>query len=821
MQYFDTEKITRIVNGKHINNNIEKLTNIIIDSRSINLYKTKENIFFAIKGIQNDGHKFIDEVYKNGVRAFVISEEVDFKKYPEAGFIKVNDSIRALQKLSAYKRNLTDIPIIGITGSNGKTIVKEWLFWLLMDKYNVVRSPKSFNSKIGVPLSLWLIEKNTEIGIIEAGISEPGEMEVLEKIIKPKIGIFTNIGYAHQKNFKSLNQKITEKLKLFKNCEKIVFCADNEMLVNRINISLKSVTKISWSAKGKGTVNVDNIKKLKNGTKIRLKYKNSFYEFSIPFIDEGSIENAITCFCSLIALDIKPENDLLKKFSDFQTVAMRLEILDGINNSTIINDTYNSDINSLKIALDFLNQKKGNKKPVIILSDILQSSDNEKKLYSDVSKLIKDKNIHKLVGIGNSLYKNRQLFAPNSEFYPDTLVLLENLRYKDFSDSCILLKGARKFEFEKISKKLQHKSHETVIETDFNLMKHNLEFFKQKLNTDVKLMAIVKAFSYGNGYQETSLFLQHNRIDYLAVAYTDEAVELRKHGIKTPILVMNPSKDSILSIIEYGLEPEIFSIDLLTYFAEYLKKSPVKSLPVHIKFDTGMHRLGIKSEEIPKLKKIIKESGKFNIISVFSHLIGADKKSFDNTTKKQVELFNAMYDDFTENLNINPLKHILNSAGIIRFPEYQFDMVRLGIGLYGITPDLSDKLIPVSTFKTTVSQIHKLKKNETIGYDASDKIKKDSVIATIPVGYADGLDRRLGNGNWEVIINKQKAKTIGNICMDMCMIDVTGINVNTGDEVIIFGQDNTIYKMAKKLDTIAYEIITKLSERVKRVYIQE
>lgn len=821
MLKFSLIQIKDIANGQLINNNVENISLILTDSRNLDIHNAANTIFFAIKGFQNDGHRFIDSLYKSGVRAFVISEEVLYDNFPDAGFIKVNNCITSLQKIAGHKRSQFDIPIIGITGSNGKTIVKEWLFHLLMDKNKVVRSPQSYNSQIGVPLSLWLLDKKSEIGIFEAGISMSGEMDLLQKIILPKIGILTNIGEAHQQNFSSLSQKVAEKIKLFKNCEKIIFPSDNKTISEEIQNIDNSIERISWSKNNNGIVNILNIEKTHNGSVVDLLYNNCKYKYSIPFTDNGSVENSITCFCALIALNIIPNQKILSRFSSLPAIEMRLQILEGVNNSTIINDSYNSDINSLKIALEYLNHKKGNKKTVVILSDVLQNYENEEKLYSEVSELIKSKKISKFIGVGEALSRNKNKFEKDSEFYLTTHSLIERIKYKDISDSCILLKGARSFEFEKICNKLQQQSHETYIEVNLNSIKHNFDFFKKKLGRNVKTMAVVKAFSYGSGYQEIALFLEHNRVDYLAVAYVDEGVELRKHGIKAPIMVMNPAKDAIPLMIEFKLEPEIYSISLLKYFSEFLEKSTLKSFPIHIKLDTGMHRLGLSNNKISEAKQIIEKSEKLQIISIFSHLVGSDNPKFDNKTKEQVKLFDSMFEELSNNLPTKPLKHILNSAGAIRFPEFSYDMVRLGIGLYGVTPQLSAELIQVSTFKTKISQIHHINKGDSVSYNASGKIIEDTITATLPVGYADGLDRKLGNSNWEVIVNNRKTKIIGDICMDMCIINLNGIDAKEGDEVIIFGKENPVSKMAEICNTIPYEIITRLSERVKRIYVHE
>ncbi|MDR2009802.1 MAG: bifunctional UDP-N-acetylmuramoyl-tripeptide:D-alanyl-D-alanine ligase/alanine racemase [Bacteroidales bacterium] len=819
MQSFFLKDITNIVSGEYYGINNIQFRKLITDSRTTG--NSSSDLFIAITGIQHDGHKFINELYKNGVRAFILSKDIQFQNYPEAGFIKVKNTIEALHALASYKRNMFDIPVIGITGSNGKTIVKEWLSWILNNKFKITRNPKSYNSQTGVPLSLWLLEKDSELGIFEAGISQPGEMEKLEKLIKPTIGILTNIGSAHQANFSSVEEKTTEKLKLFKDCKTVIYNSDDQIADRLLKSNNKIEQFITWSENNNGLINIKHIEYLKDKSKISLLYDGKEINFSIPYSDKGSVQNAISCFCVLVALKIDIHGPILKRFASLPNVKMRLEMLKGIHNSVLINDSYNSDINSFEIALDFLNRKKGNRNSIVIMSDILQSSDNEKELYQSVSKLINEKNINRFIGIGKALSAYKKLFHENALFFNNTEEFINDLKYSDFYESAILLKGARDFRFEKISSKLQAKNHETVIETDLNLIKYNLDFFKSHLAPGTKIMAMVKAFSYGSGYVEIASLLQHNRINYLAVAFVDEGIELREGGITTPIMVMNPNLQSLQSMISYRLEPEIYSLTVLRELIRELENNDITDFPIHIKLDTGMHRLGLTEADIDEFCKIINNTKTIKLTSIFSHLAGSDDKNLDYFTKQQVELFLSMYDKICQLTSLKPDRHILNTNGIIRFPEYDFEMVRLGIGMYGLIPELKGEIFQVSRFKSVISQIHHVKKGESISYNRSGKVDRESVIATIPVGYADGLDRRLGNGNWYFYVNSHKAFTIGNICMDMCMIDITDIPANEGDEVIIFGKRNSILEMAEILNTIPYEIITGISQRVKRVYYEE
>ncbi len=819
MLQYSLNNISDFVSGKFFGCSDNCFVKIITDSRKISQFN--ETLFVAIPGEQHDGHKFISDLYSKGVRSFIVSKKIDFNKYPDAAFFLVENPVTALQELAAFKRNNYKKPVIAITGSNGKTIVKEWLYWILSPYFRITRSPKSYNSQTGVPLSLWLLDDDSDIAIIEAGISQPGEMELLEKIIKPDIGIITNIGAAHQINFDSLKQKSAEKMQLLKNCKTVVLNNDCEYVWTQRSL-LSNVEKIlTWSETQNADIFLKKAIFADAFTDLTIQFANNYYNLKIPFTDKGSVQNALSCFAILVALNIEIDEKYLNRFNSLPGVKMRLETIDGIHNSIIINDSYNSDINSLEIALDYLNQKKANKESVLVMSDIHQSNEKETDLIKSVAKIVKDKKINHFIGIGEVLTRNKNQFPNGSVFYENTNSFLEKSGLSIFYDKAVLLKGARDFKFEKISKRLQQKSHLSVVETDLTLMRQNLLYFKSLLKPGTKMMVMVKAFSYGSGYREIAAFLQHNRIDYLAVAFTDEGTELRQNGIETPIMVMNPNVQSLQTMIEYKLEPEIYSVSLLKELVKELRHSNVTDFPIHIKLDTGMHRLGIVPEDIEDLCKLIKESGKIRISSIFSHLSGSDNAGLDSFTQEQVISFGEMYNEIVKLSGYSPDRHILNSAGILRFPDYHFEMVRLGIGLYGLIPALCDKLVPVSTFKSVISQIHKVKKGDTISYNRSGKIKVDSLIATVPVGYADGFDRRLGNGNWSFIVNGIKVPVIGDICMDMCMIDISGIDANEGDEVIIFGPQNTINEMSDILKTIPYEVITGISQRVKRVYFED
>ncbi|HOZ31029.1 MAG TPA: bifunctional UDP-N-acetylmuramoyl-tripeptide:D-alanyl-D-alanine ligase/alanine racemase [Bacteroidales bacterium] len=818
MQTYSLKNISDLLDGKFFGPANNMFQKIATDSRNISNFK--DTLYIAITGKQHDGHKFIPELYSKGVRTFVLSKKIDFNGFPDASFLLVKNTVQALQTITKLKRDNYKNPLIAITGSNGKTIVKEWLYWILSPYYKITRSPKSYNSQTGVPLSLWLIEEDTEIAIIEAGISQPGEMELLEKIIKPDIGILTNIGSAHQIFFNNSKHKTQEKLKLFKNCKTLIINKDNSIAYSQASL-LEKTNIITWSVNGNSDINILNIEIKDDNSQIEISYNHKNYSLTIPFTDKGSIQNAISCFCLLTALKIEISEKLLNRFSSLPGIKMRLETVDGINNSIIINDAYNSDINSLDIALDYLNHKKGNKETLLVMSDMLQSEKNEAQLIKSLSKIIKEKEIDSFIGIGKILMQNKDLLPTNSSFYVDTDDFLEKSGLSVFYNKAVLLKAARNFKFEKISNLLQQKNHISVIETDLNLIRHNLLYFRSIIKPETKLLVMVKAFSYGSGYREIASFLQFNRVDYLAVAFVDEGREIRQQGIETPIIVMNPNIHGIHTMIEFNLEPEVYSISLLKEIIKELNNTKISELPIHIKLDTGMHRLGLSKENLSEFIDIAKTSQKIKVSSVFSHLSASDKKEYDAFTHQQAQRFDEMFKQISNGLGYKPERHLLNSSGIIRFPEYQYEMVRLGIGLYGLISGMEDKIIPVTQFKSKISQIHKVEQTETVSYNRSGKLKKNSIIATVPVGYADGLDRRLGNGNWCFMLNGKKAYTCGDICMDMCMIDITDIPAKESDEVIIFAPQNSILEMSNILKTIPYEVITGISPRIKRIYIEE
>ena len=838
MKGYSVEEIAKVLRGKFLQKADSPLVeHLVLDSRKLNY--TDQSIFFALKGSRRDGHQFIRELYDKGVRNFVVSEEVI--ALPNANVIKVKDTVTALQLLAAHRRKQYKIPVIGITGSNGKTIVKEWLNQLLSADYNIVRSPKSYNSQIGVPLSVWQMEDFHNLAIFEAGISQPDEMDRLAKVIQPTIGIFTNIGKAHTEGFLNIRQKVNEKLRLFAHAEIILFCRDyldiNECIsafraqMKKSDVEFDGFKTFSWSRENlDADVLVKSIEKNSSFTKIILEQKEESFEFTIPLIDDASIENAINCWMLMRYLQI--DSEIIKqRISDLHSVAMRLEMNDAINNCSLINDSYNSDLNSLSIALDFLMQQKQHEKKTVILSDILQSGMNDVKLYNDVNDLLQTKGIHRLFAIGKGISKQENLFAKNqnleTKFFISTENFLEQFSNDWFHNETILLKGARSFEFERIGKRLEQKAHETILEIDLNALTHNLTVYQSLLKPTVKTMVMVKAFSYGSRSFEIANALQFHKIDYLAVAYADEGVELRKAGITMPVMVMNPEQKSFDSIIHFHLEPELYSLRLLKQFIQSvapLKEKFVDGFPIHLELETGMNRLGLGNEDLDELLQLLQENNFLKVKSVFTHLAASEDASLDDYTHMQIHRFSMMSEKITKQLGYAVMRHALNSAGIVRFPDAHFDMVRLGIGLYGFdaTNQLSNKLKNVSTLKTTISQIKKIKAGETIGYGRMGIASQDLTIATVGIGYADGLNRSLSRGAGKMLVNGKLCSIIGNICMDMTMIDISEItDAEEGDEVIVFGNELPVQQMAQWANTIPYEVISTISRRVKRVYFQE
>jgi Alr-MurF fusion protein len=823
MARYSVNELVELIDGRLLQevNAANNISNLLIDSRKV--INGHQACFFALVGPNRDGHQHILEAYKKGVRCFVVSEVIDCTELEGAEIIEVENTLKALQILSKKHRDQFDFPVVAITGSNGKTIVKEWLSQILKTSLELVKSPKSFNSQVGVPLSIWQCSKQHKLGVFEAGISKPGEMVVLENLISPSIGVITNIGTAHDENFESRKQKLTEKFLLFKHCQHVIYCKDDVDIEKEAALLGPKIRLFSWSRNQLADLRVIHTEISNTETIITGVYQENSLTIQIPFVDAASIENAIHCWSVLLTLGY--DNKFIKAgLAKLTSIAMRLELKEGVNNCSLINDYYNSDVVSLEIALDFVEHQHQHRNKTLVLSDILESGKEQEELYKEINELIVAKGITKLIGIGEKISAYASCFNLNKQFYRSTNAFLTQYDLNEFSDETILLKGARQFSFEKISKVLQKKIHNTVLEVNLSAIQHNLNYFKTKLKPKVRLMAMVKAHSYGAGAFEVSNLLQFNKIDYLGVAYADEGVALRKAGISTPIMVMNPDVNAYDLMIKHGLEPEIFTTHTLEMFEKALKSKQLnRAYPIHIKMDTGMHRLGFSIEDVPTLIDKVKRNEGLSVKSVFSHLATSDELQMIEHTQNQINSFIDIKKAFSGVFDEEPLFHILNSAGILTLADAQFDMVRLGLGLYGISslPAYSKHLQAVSALKTNISQVRTLLKGDAIGYSRAGILTRNSCIATIPIGYADGMRRTLGNGKGHVLIKGKKAPIVGNVCMDMCMVDVTSIDTNEGDEVIVFGNGLPIEDFAKNMETIPYEALTGISPRVKRVYYQE
>ncbi len=809
--------VNRIVQGTITGPGEATIESIAIDSR--NLQPSPGAMFVALKGERHDGHHYIEQLYREGVRAFLVSEPGDAARFPEAGFCQVEDTLSALQDLAAARRRDFTGLVGAITGSNGKTIVKEWIYQLLAPSFHIHRSPKSFNSQVGVPLSVLMLDDAHQIGLFEAGISLPGEMKRLEKIISPDLGLFTNLGTAHQENFSGFEQKLKEKLDLFRSCSKIIYRSDrgkNKLTVGPF-LENFSATKIGWSLDGDGQYSYLSSETGSEGRWIKALTPGGELRFFLPFIDEASIENALHAFTFALEAGL-PGEVAVERMGSLEPVSMRMEILRGINNCMLINDAYNSDIGGLSAALNLVDQQRQFKEKILILSDLFQSGMEEEALYREISGLAETRGISLFIGIGPAMMKHQALFPKKSMFYSDTKEFLKRIDRTRFRDSMVLIKGSRLFGFERIAAELQLKTHQTLLEIDLDAMVSNLNHYRALLKEDVKIMVMVKALSYGSGNIEIANMLQYQQVDYLAVAFIDEGIELRNSGIRLPIMVLNPDPSGFGQMIDFNLEPEIYNMRGIQVLKQILNYREIKNYPIHIKLDTGMHRLGFQEEGIAELIPLL-EKGPFRLSSVFSHMAASDEAGQDEFSREQFRRFDQISGILEEVLAYPFDRHILNSAGIERFPYAQYQMVRLGIGLHGI--GLNPGLIPASSYRSTVSQTGKVKKGETIGYSRAGIAETDLIVATIPVGYADGMDRRLGNGNGRVWISGRLVPTIGNICMDMTMLDVTGMEVSEGDEVELFGKNLSVRDVASMAGTIPYEILTSIPERVKRVYLQE
>ncbi|GGF00457.1 bifunctional UDP-N-acetylmuramoyl-tripeptide:D-alanyl-D-alanine ligase/alanine racemase [Flavobacterium limi] len=795
---------------------------ISIDSRS--LQNGPQTLFFALSGVNNDAHTYISELIEKGVRNFVV-EYIPEKYHGKANFLLVQSALDALQKFAAHHRNLFNFPVVGLTGSNGKTIVKEWLNFLLSPDYNIIRSPKSYNSQVGVPLSVVAINEKHNLGIFEAGISTVNEMEKLEQIIKPTIGILTNIGTAHDEGFLNLVQKIDEKLLLFKDCPVIIY-QKNEIVDSCLSqfaaeYMLHPRKLFSWSYTDP-TADVFILKReIKDEvTLIQYQFKKENHDLEIPFSDSASVENAVSCLLTLLYLEYDAET-IQNRMQGLYPVEMRLEVKNGIHNCSIIDDSYSSDFQSLKIALDFLESQKKNASKTVILSDIFQSGFSNEELYFKVAQLIADNKVNRVIGIGSTISSFKNKFS-NCLTYQNTAGFINDFENLNFANETILIKGARSFQFEEIVFLLEEKTHETILEINLNSISHNLNFFKSKLANNVKIMVMVKAFGYGNGGLEIAKLLEHHKVDYLGVAFADEGISLKNGGIKLPIMVLNPESTSFASIIQYQLEPEIYSLKGLNAFLKIAREKNLKDFPIHIKLDTGMHRLGFEENTIDELIETLKGNSTVRIQSILSHMATSDDMKHYDFAMSQIRLFEKLSSKLMNELSVNPIRHILNTSGISNFPGAQYNMVRLGIGLYGVSNDASEQkyLENVGTLKSIISQVRTIPAGDSVGYGRRFMAVKETKIATIPIGYADGISRLWGNGVGYIRIKNQKASIVGSVCMDMLMVDVSGIDCKEGDSVIIFGESPTVTEIADALKTIPYEILTSISQRVKRVFFR-
>lgn len=820
---YTIEKITTLIGARRLGTAEATISWLLTDSRS--LCFPESTLFFALRSERNDGHKYIPELYNRGVRNFVVSTMPLNGGYKDANFLKVTDVLSALQRLAERHRDEFDIPVVGITGSNGKTMVKEWLYQLLSPSMTVTRSPRSYNSQIGVPLSVWLLNENTQVALLEAGISEVGEMDALQDIIQPTIGVLTSLGAPHQENFRSLEEKCMEKLMLFKNASFIAYNTDDAVVSRCVRRSSFKASKIGWSRENPSeALYIKNVSSGTDATTILYVYKGKEASYRLPFIDEASVECSFACAAIALHLGITAEQ-LDERMATLDPVAMRLEVKEGIHGCTLINDTYNSDINSLDIALDFMNRRpdQNGQRRTLILSDIYQSGETQQRLYEKVSELALNRGVQKFIGIGSALKANASaIHVPECHFFEDVQSFVDSDVFRSLHDELILVKGSRAFGFDYIAELLEQKVHETILEVNLNALVDNFNYYRSLMKPETKLVCMVKADAYGAGAVEVSKTLQDHRVDYLAVAVADEGVTLRKNGITCNIIIMNPEMTAFKTMFDYDLEPEVYSFRLMDALIRAAEKEGITNYPVHIKLDTGMHRLGFDPDkDIDEVINRLKHQNAIIPRSVFSHFVGSDSDGFDDFSASQFEKFQRAADKLQAAFSHKILRHIANSAGIEHFPERQLDMCRLGIGLYGVNPRNNNMINNVSTLKTTILQMRTVPADETVGYSRKGKLSQDSVIAAIPIGYADGLDRHLGNGRGYCMVNGCKAPYVGNICMDVAMIDVTGINCKEGDMVEIFGNSLPVTVLSDALDTIPYEVLTSVSNRVKRIYLME
>ncbi len=824
---YNIEQVTTLIGARRYGSRTADIGFLLTDSRS--LCFPEETLFFALRSERNDGHRYIGDLYRRGVHNFVVADvpghyEAD---YPDANFLKVVNPLEALQRLAERHRDEFNIPIVGITGSNGKTMVKEWLYQILSPDLFVTRSPRSYNSQIGVPLSVWLMNEQTRLGIFEAGISKPGEMRALRDIIQPTIAVLTNIGEAHQENFASKQQKCREKLILFHDAKTIVYDADDEIVRQTITEfpHLKG-ERLCWSARDShAPLFIKAIEKKETATTVTYIYKGGDEQhYVLPFIDDASIANSIVCAAVCLHLGLEPAV-IATRMRQLEPIAMRLEVLEGRHGCTLINDSYNSDINSLDIALDFMNRRPDHqgRRRTVILSDIQQSGAGPESLYHEVSGLMMKRGVDKFIGIGPDMCAHQEIIGiADKHFFKGVEQFIHSEVFHGLHEEVILVKGARTFGFDQITELLVQKVHETTLEVNLSNLVKNLNYYRSFMHPSTKLACMIKADGYGAGAVEIAKTLQDHRVDYLAVAVADEGATLRRNGITANIMVMNPEMTAFKTLFDYDLEPEVYSFRILDALVKAAEKEGVTDFPVHIKLDTGMHRLGFDPQnDIDELVDRLKRQNAIIPRSVFSHFVGSDSDGFDDFSARQFELFDEGSRKLQAAFAHHILRHIDNSAGIEHFPGRQLDMCRLGLGLYGINPRNNQIINNVSTLRTTILQLRHVPAGDSVGYSRKTVLDRDSLIAAIPIGYADGLNRKLGNRHCHCLVNGQKAEYVGNICMDVCMIDVTGIDCKEGDRVEIFGDDLPVTVLSDTLETIPYEVLTGISNRVKRIYFQD
>ena len=820
---YTIENVTALIGARRFGHSATQVEWLLTDSRSLVFPET--TLFFALRTKVGDGHRYVADLYRRGVRNFVVGTlpAEHETAFPDANFLQVMSPLKALQRLAERHREEHDIPVIGVTGSNGKTVVKEWLYQLLSPTLHVTRSPKSYNSQVGVPLSVCLLGEHSEIGIFEAGISQPGEMAALRAIIQPTIGVMTNIGPAHQENFESVEEKCHEKLSLFQDAKVLVYCADDAVVDECVATSLLRGERLAWSRRNpSAALFVSAVETLERGTRITYRFHGAEATMTIPFTDDASTVNCIHCLAVLLSLNFSAE-EIANRMKRLEPVAMRLEVIQGVRNCTLINDTYNSDAASLDIALDFMARRPEiqNKQKVLILSDMFQTGLPATELYAKVAELLNRRAIDHFIGVGPEISHAHSLFLMKKSFFPSGEALADSGLLDTLHDSLVLIKGSRPFGFEKITAALSLRVHETTLHVNLDALAGNLNYYRSFMKPETKMVCMVKASAYGAGSVEVAKTLQDRGVNYLAVAVADEGAELRRAGITAGIIVMNPEMTAFKTLFDYELEPEVYNFKLLDALIKAAEKEGIQGFPVHIKLDTGMHRLGFDPRlDLPALIDRLHHQTSVIPRSVFSHFVGSDSPDFDDFSARQFALFDEASKTLQAAFPHKILRHICNSAGIERFPERHLDMVRLGLGLYGIDPIDNHSLQNVTTLRTTILQIRECPKGDSVGYSRRTVLERDSRIAAIPIGYADGLNRHLGNRRGYCLVNGQRADYVGNICMDVCMIDVTDTDCREGDTVEIFGDNLPPAELARLLDTIPYEILTSVSDRVKRIYFQ-